>query len=1154
MPVPSTPLPLDRRPGLAALLSKRILVLDGGMGTMLQQAELTAQDFGGDDLEGCNENLVLTRPDVIQHIHEAYLDAGADLVETDTFGATSLVLAEYDLQDQAYAINKKAAELARAACAKYNTEDRPRFVAGSVGPTTKALTVTGGTTFDELLVTYEEQILGLLDGGADCLFIETSQDTLNVKAANLAVRTAFEKRKTEIPVILSATIEPMGTMLGGQGIDAFYTSIEHFEPLCVGMNCATGPEFMTDHLRTLSEIATTYVHVYPNAGLPQYDGTYPETAESLAKQMKSFVDHGWVNLIGGCCGTTPDHIRALVALVDGKAPRVPRTTPEQAVSGTERLVVDPDNRPILVGERTNVIGSLRFKRLVEAEEWEQAAEVGRAQVKKGGQVVDVCLSHTLRDEPADIDAFYPFIRKLVKVPLMVDSTDHVATEHALKHSQGKAIVNSINLEDGEDRFEKICPLLRKYGAAVVVGTIDEDPEQGMAVSKERKLAVAKRSYDLLTTKYGIPPQDIIFDPLVFPCGTGDKQYVGSAGETVEGVRIITEHFPETATILGISNVSFGLPEAGREVLNSVFLYDCVKAGLTYAIVNTQGIERYASIPEDQRKLARDLLYNTREDCLERFVAHYRGKKKKADTQDRPKGTLEERLAAYIVEGTKVGLHTDLDEALAKYPEPLQIINGPLMAGMSEVGRLFNANELIVAEVLQSAEAMKAAVSHLEPHMEKIEGSRKGKVLLATVKGDVHDIGKNLVDIILTNNGYEIIDLGIKCPPERLIQEYRTHKPDAIGLSGLLVKSAQQMVVTVEDFRNAGIEVPVLVGGAALSARFTATKIAPAYQHPVLYAKDAMNGLALLDRLRDDRSAILEENETNQATLLSGQAARAAAPVAPVEVIPLTANAPIPAMSDWNRHVETDVSVPALFDWINPRMLYGKHLGLRGDPEKLWKEGDEKALKLREQVREIQEIAARKGTLTPKAVWRFFPAQSEGETLIVYDPDDPTQERERFTFQRQSKTPGRCLADYVRPKSSGEMDVIAMFAVTAGAGVRERATQWKDEGEYLRSHAYQALALETAEAYAEHLHARIRAQWGVDDGGLTKQQVFQARYPGKRYSFGYPACPALEDQEKLWRLLDPTEIGIDLTEGHMMDPEASVSAIVFWHPEAEYFQV
>ena len=1155
-------------PLLARLLRERILVLDGGMGTMLQQRDLTAADFGGEAHEGCPEALNLFSPHVVREIHEAYYEAGADVVETNTFGGTPIVLAEFGLQDHAREINRRAAEIAREAAARFTTLEKPRLVAGSIGPTTKALSVTGGATFDGLREAYREQAVGLLEGGVDCLLVETSQDTLNVKAAALGVREAFAEAGREVPILLSATIEPMGTMLAGQGVEAFYAAVEHFRPLTVGLNCATGPEFMTDHLRSLAAMATCPVHVYPNAGLPDHEGRYEETPESLARKMKRFVDEGLVNLVGGCCGTNPHHVRALAKLVEGRRPRVPPAHRRRHVSGIEYLEVsaDPNQRPILVGERTNVIGSRKFKRLVQEGRWEEAAEVGRAQVRNGAQVVDVCLADPDRDEKADVAAFLPHLTKKVQAPLMIDSTDPEVIELALKHSQGKAIVNSVNLEDGEERFARVVPLLRKYGAAVVVGCIDEDPVQGMAVTRQRKLEVAERSYRLLTEKYGLAPEDVLFDPLVFPCGTGDAQYVGSAVETIEGVRLITERFPDCGgTILGISNVSFGLPQAGREVLNSVFLYHCVQAGLTFAIVNTEHLERYPSIPEDDRKAAEDLLFDRRPDAVERFTAHFAARSgRKEKTSGREGMTLDQRLAACIVEGTKEGLFADLDAAHAEGRKPLEIINGPLMAGMDQVGRLFNDNQLIVAEVLQSAEAMKAAVDHLKPHMEKapgIEGGEappKGRILLATVKGDVHDIGKNLVDIILSNNGYEVLNLGIKVPPEDLIRAVRQHKPDAIGLSGLLVKSAQQMVVTAADLRAAGVDLPLLVGGAALTKRFTGSKIAPAYGAPTFYAKDAMTGLALANEwFGGDRDALLRRVQADYAAL-EGPAQAAPDAAAPAAAhVPVRWDFALPRAPDFARHVLRDVDPRLLFPYVNPTMLFGKHLGLRGDVQKLLAQGDARAKELWDFVEALKQQLVRDRLLRCHAVWQWFPAASDGDALLLHDPAAPGDKvLERFTFPRQHATPRRCISDWVRPlpKDPREpLDSVAMFAVTAGPGVRELAQRWKDQGEYLKSHALQALAIETAEAFAEYLHKRIRDAWGIPDReDLTTRDLFQANYTGLRVSFGYPACPDLADQQKLFRLLRPEDVGVHLTEGLMMDPEASVSALVFHHPEARYF--
>jgi 5-methyltetrahydrofolate--homocysteine methyltransferase len=1176
---------------LREVLRERIAVLDGAMGTMLQQRNLTAADFGGPALEGCNENLVATRPDVVLDIHRQYLAAGADIIETNTFGGTPLVLAEYGLAERARELNCRAAELARQAADEASTSARPRFVAGSMGPTTKSITVTGGVTFEQLQDAYYEQARGLIEGGADVLLLETCQDTRNIKAGLLAVERLAREMGVEIPLMISATIEPMGTMLAGQGVEALWASLEHVDSLSIGLNCATGPEFMTDHIRTLAGLATRFVSCYPNAGLPNEEGRYGETPESLAAQLEKFAAHGWLNIVGGCCGTTEKHIAALAQMTAGKRPRaVPAPSGRVFYSGIDFIEAEESTRPLLVGERTNVIGSRLFKDLVAQEKWEEATEIARRQVRKGAHIVDVCLQSTERDERRDIPPFYEKLIRKIKVPVMVDTTDPRAVEGALTYCQGKSIINSINLEDGEEKFEKICPLARRYGAAVIVGCIDEDPVQAQAFTRERKLQIAERSYRLLTEKYGLLPQNIIFDPLVFPCATGDENYIGGAVETIEGVRLIRRKFPTCRTVLGISNVSFGLPPGAREVVNSVFLYYCTKAGLDLAIVNTERLERFPSIPEPERALAENLLFNHpprhdpeghpqsallraapddwRQQSREQKIAinqfhiaaiteHFRTAKKreKARAADLP---LDERLANYILEGTRDGLIEDLDRKRAAGASPLEIINGPLMAGMEEVGRRFNDNELIVAEVLQSAEAMKAAVSHLEQFMEKSETAVRGKVILATVKGDVHDIGKNLVEIIFKNNGYEVINLGIKVPPEDLIRAYGQHKPDSIGLSGLLVKSAQQMVVTAADLRDAGIRVPLLVGGAALSEKFTRTKIAPQYSTAVCYAKDAMTGLALLNRLMDPAS----REETVRAHTFGEALAAAEAAPAPAAAAGaarskrVRLDVEIPRLPYAERKLRAVPDLEEIWSYINPFMLYGRHLGFKGNFEKALAAHDAKALELREKVEELKREAAK--FMKVRALWQFFEAESEGNAIHLFAPG-AKEPLHTFEFQRQRKPDGLCLADYVlppRPAASGaRRDQLALFVVTAGEGVRDKSEEAKRHGYYFLSHGLQSLAIETAEACAEWLHRRIREDWGfADPPETTMHDRFTARYRGKRYSFGYPACPNLDDQAGIWKLLRPEEIGVQLTEGMMMDPEASVSALVFHHPDCAYFGV
>src|SRR6202171_1724541 len=1178
---------LESEKTLRELMKDRLLVLDGAMGTMLQQCDLTAADFGGPALEGCNENLVKTRPDVVLDIHRKYFTAGSDIVETNSLGSTPLVLAEYGLEAEAYDLSKRSAQLARQAADEFTTPGKPRFVAGSMGPTTKAITVTGGVTVEGLLDSYYVQAKGLIEGGSDLLLIETSQDTRNIKAAILAIQKFSKEIGIPVPFVISVTIEPMGTMLAGQTVDAMWASLRHAHPLAFGMNCATGPEFMTDHIRSLSAMTGEYVSCYPSAGLPDEEGKYLETPETLAAQLEKFVKQGWLNLVGGCCGTTEKHIAAIARMVEGKKPRVRPAEAHRAIySGIETIEADDETRPLVVGERTNVIGSRLFKNLVAEEKWEEATEIARRQVKGGAHIVDVCLQSTERDERKDIPVCYEKLIRKIKAPVMIDTTDATAIELALTYCQGKAIINSINLEDGEEKFEKVVPIAHDFGGAVVVGCIDEDKLQAQAFTRERKLAIAQRSYKLLTEKYGLAPEDIIFDPLVFPCATGDENYIGGAVETIEGIRLIKRALPDTRTILGISNVSFGLPAGAREVVNSVFLYYSTKAGLDLAIVNTEKLERFASIPEHERRLAENLLFSHppaelpadhskaallsnvpadwREQTKEQRAAvnqfhiaaiteHFRTAKKKEKTRaaDLP---LDQRLASYIIEGTRDGLIDDLERKRAEGVAPLDIVNGPLMAGMAEVGRLFNANELIVAEVLQSAEAMKAAVSHLEQFMEKADTAKRGRVVLATVKGDVHDIGKNLVEIILKNNGYDVVNLGIKVPPEELIKAYEQHKPDAIGLSGLLVKSAQQMVITASDLKDAGIEIPMLVGGAALSAKFTQTKIAPSYGKAVCYAKDAMTGLRLMNELMDPatRETVLRNHTA------SGNGAGVSTIVTVQEIPAVTrsprvrADLPIPTVKDLDRKVRLVPDLREVWGYINPFMLYGRHMGFRGDFEKRLAERDPKAVELFEIMKEGKKEAA--NFIKIRAVWQFFEAEAEGDALHLFAPGAKVP-LHTFQFGRQRMGDFLCLSDYVLPAKGGKRDHLALFVVTAGEGIRNRSEKAKNEGYYFKSHGLQALAIETAEACAEWLHRRIREDWGFPDPAeMTMAQRFTSRYRGKRYSFGYPACPNLEDQAVLWKLLRPEEIGVQLTEGFMMDPEASVSALVFQHPDCTYFSV
>jgi 5-methyltetrahydrofolate--homocysteine methyltransferase len=1169
----------ERRKALADILEQRVLVLDGAMGTMLHQVPLSIDvDYQG--RENCPEILNATRPDVIGDVHRAYLEAGADIIETNSFGGSRMTLAENQLDPRTYELNFAAAQIARKVADEFSTTGKPRFVAGSIGPTTKNINTTGTATFEQFRSDYYEQAKALVEGGADFLLIETAFDTGSLKAGLIAVQQLRDEMGIEIPVVASATIFDTGAMLAGQAVDALYASIANHKLMAIGMNCATGPDLMTDHIRSLHQMSQYPLSCYPNAGLPDEEGHFPESPETLTPQLERFIDRGWLNIVGGCCGTTPAHIRAIAQMVEGKRPRViPANTHRAYYSGIELVEAEESNRPMIVGERTNVIGSRLFKNMVAEEKWEEATEIARWQVRNGAHVVDVCLQSTDRDEMADIPPFYDKLIKKVKAPIMIDTTDPKAVELALKYCQGKSIINSINLEDGEEKFERICPIAKLYGASLVVGSIDEDKLQAQAFTRERKLEVAARSYKLLTEKYGIPAEDIIIDPLVFPCATGDVNYIGAAVETIEGIRLVKEHVPYVKTVLGISNISFGLPASAREVVNSVFLYYCTKAGLDLAIVNAQKLERFASIPVEERRLAENLLFNSpavdaadeslrtapedwRQQTAEQKAAlnqwhiaaitdHFRQSTKRTKEQaaDLP---LDQRLANYIIEGTKDGLIADLDRKRAEGTSPLDIINGPLMAGMTEVGRLFNNNELIVAEVLQSAESMKAAVSYLEQFMEKSETAARGKIVLATVKGDVHDIGKNLVEIILANNGYEVVNLGIKVPPDALIHAHAEHKPDAIGLSGLLVKSTQQMVITATDLKTAGITVPILVGGAALSEKFTRTKIAAAYGEAVCYAKDAMTGLGLMNRLMDpaEREATLAAHQAVLAVATPVVEHAAPGPIGTNRSNKVRTDIAIPAAPYLERKVREVPNLPEIWSYINPFMLFGRHLGYKGNFEKALAERDEKALELFHNMEEVKQVAA--GFMKVKAVWQFFEAERDGNSIHLFEPAAASPIH-TFKFGRQRRENGLSLSDYILEAEEGRRDHLAMFVVTAGSCVRERSEEWKKAGEFFKAHAIQALAIETAEGTAEWLHRRIREDWGFPDPPTTTMHDrFTSKYRGKRYSFGYPACPNLDDQQGQFQLLRPEDIGVQLTEGMMMEPEASVSALVFHHPDCAYF--
>jgi len=1139
----------------------KITVIDGAMGTSIQNFDLNPSDFGGEEYDGCNEYLNLVNPKYIKEVHQSFIDVGADIIQTNSFGGTPMVLDEYDLSSKAEEINFQSAAIAKSVASK----NPGTLVAGSMGPTTKLLSLTqiktSDITFDYLMENYRVQARGLISGGSDLLLVETSQDILNVKAAIEGINLAKSDLSFfDIPLAIQCTIENMGTTLAGQDIESFYLSIIQNDLLWVGMNCATGPKFMREHLRTLNQISKHPIALIPNAGLPDENGNYNEIPKEFAKVVNEYVSNGWVNIIGGCCGTIPPHISELKTISDNATiffddtKNVSKMNKAHFVTGLETIYVDDESKPIMVGERTNVLGSRKFKKLIENDDFDLASEIGKLQINSGANVLDVCLQNTERNEIEDIENFLEKLTSKIKAPIMIDSTDPEVIKTSMKLCPGKIIINSINLEDGEEKFELIVPYAKKYGALLIIGCIDEDKEQAQAITSERKLEIAKRSYNLLISKYGFPANQIIFDPLTFPVGTGDVNYLESAKHTVEGINQIKQHLPESKTILGISNVSFGLPSNGREVLNSVMLNHCLNAGLDYAIVNTQSLKRFSSLSEKEIELSNNLIFDNSKETLDKFVDHFRSKPKQLVRKKNIK--WNEFLKESIISGSKNDIELNLDKGL-KTKKPLDIINGPLMSGMDVVSDLFGKNELIVAEVLQSAEVMKTAVSYLEQFMEKSELTNKGTILLATVKGDVHDIGKNLVDIILSNNGYKVINLGIKITSQELIQAYKKHKPDYIGLSGLLVKSAQMMVETAEDLNKENIDVPILVGGAALTEKFTYLNILPSYKNNVIYATDAMSGLDIVNTISDDKKKQKLYKDIDDRVIhfktnivTTSNKIQSNTPIKAPEKVSNLSEIPQPP------NLKTNILTLPLEDvWklINPVMLYNRHLGYKGNFLKNLNSGEEKALLLNKSVEEVKDIISKSNNFSAKVVYKFFNAQSDDNSIIIFDSG---KQIEKFEFARQTSRDQLCLSDYLLPVNSDQKDYISMFVTTFGPDVRELAEYYQNKGEFLKSHTILSLALETAEASAELIHKNIRTMWGIKDpDNISNIDIFKANYTGKRYSFGYPACPMLEDQLKLWNLLNPdTNIGVNLTEEYMMDPEGSVSAIVFHHPQAKYFNV
>ena len=1209
--------------------ASRVLLLDGGMGTQIFARNLSVDgDYCG--CENCTDILVKTRPDVIQEIHEAYLEAGADAVETDSFGANKLVLSEFDLTPETYALNKMAAEVARAACDKHATKDKPRFVIGSMGPGTKLITL-GNTHWDEMLDSYREQARGLIDGGTDVLLLETCQDILQIKCGINAILAALaERNKTvdDIPIMVSVTIETTGTMLVGSSIEAATSVLSQYPIVSLGLNCATGPAEMADHIHFLGKhwgVGRTrgrFVSCLPNAGLPvlvEGRTEYPLQPQPFVEAMLKFVERDGVSIVGGCCGTTPEHIKLLHEALEKRAPgrgasgtvvsapvpslsaAMKKAPPAPGVTSLyQPQDYRQDNSILIIGERMNASGSKKFKQLLEAEDFDGIVSLAREQVRHdSAHVLDLNVDYAGRDNAKDMAEVVKRVVRQVDAPLMLDSTQLKTLEAGLKHAPGKCIINSGNFEDGEHKFDEVCRLAMTYGAALVIGSIDEDKEASMARTAERKLAISQRAFDRATSVHGMEAEDLVFDPLVLPISTGMASDRRSGLETIEGVRRISQALPSCQTTVGLSNVSFGLRPAARVVLNSAFLHELQVAGLTSAILHFSKILPQNKIPGEQWDAALDLIYDRRDaslggtglppgvtnttfDPLSKFIELFKDAEGTGAAKKSQKLlTLEERLQAHIIDGEKEGVQTTLTEAMARY-KPLDIINDHLLAGMKVVGDLFGSGQMQLPFVLQSAEVMKMAVAYLQPFMEKSEGQTKGSIVLATVKGDVHDIGKNLVDIILSNNGYTVHNIGIKQPVADIIKAWRETKAQAIGLSGLLVKSVTVMEENLHELNAQGIDVPVLLGGAALTRHYCEGHLRTLYKGRVYYGKDAFEGLRTMDhlvnRLEDTLNSEIEnrvskrsaaeeviarsraESAQKMAAFEAGKAASAGAgagggSVSVVQRSGVRTDVAIPAAPFFGSRVVTDIDLDQVYQFINKVALY------RGQWQ--FKQGAMSDDDFEHQIEDtvgpiftrLKERCKREAILRPSVVYGYFPCSSDANDLVIYDPIDHAREIERFTFPRQDARKRLCISDYFRDVSSGTRDVIALHCVTVGKHATEAAQELYKSNQYSEYLYLHGLGVETAEALAEFWHKRIRQELGIGNEDSPRvKDLFTQKYRGSRYSFGYPACPDMSDQEKLFRLLDPSRIGCELTDNWQIDPEQSTSAIIVHHPEAKYFNV
>jgi 5-methyltetrahydrofolate--homocysteine methyltransferase len=1148
--------------GFLETLRERVVVFDGATGTNLQTRSLSADDFGGPTLEGCNEMLAVTRPGVLAELHASFLDVGCDAVETDTFGAFPVVLAEYGIPDRTRELNEAAARIAKEVASGYSTPERPRWVVGSIGPGTK-LPSLGQIGFASLRDGYEAQVDGLLAGGADVLLVETVYDLLQAKAALIACRRAMARAGREVPLMVQVTMETTGRMLVGSEIGAALTALEALRPEVIGLNCATGPREMTEHLRHLSHYARTFLSCLPNAGLPSVvEGRthYDLSPDELAAAHDRFTAEFGLNVVGGCCGTTPEHLARVVEAVWGRAP-VPRDPiSEPACSSIYTAVPFAQDVSFLgIGERTNANGSRKFRDAMLAGDWDTCVQMAKEQVREGAHVLDVCVDYVGRDGAADMHEIASRFATAAPLPLVLDSTETPVLEAGLQHLGGRAVLNSANLEDGDEpgsRCDRVFSLAREYGAAVICLTIDEE---GQARTADWKVRVARRIHDLAVGRYGLEPSDLIFDALTFPLGSGQEDLRRDAIETIEAIRRIKAELPGVYTVLGVSNVSFGLKPAIRHVLNSVFLHECVEAGLDAAIVHAARILPLHKIDERAKELALDLVYDRRRegyDPLAELMAAFEDLEVGAiEKEDRSGWPVEDRLAARIVDGDRDGLEVDLDESLSGGRAALSIINDVLLSGMKTVGELFASGDMQLPFVLASAETMKTAVAHLEPHMEKTGSRGKGRVVLGTVKGDVHDIGKNLVDIILTNNGYEVANLGIKVPLTEFVDKAVEWEADAVGMSGLLVKSTLIMRENLEELNTRGLDhIPVLLGGAALTRNYVERDLREVYKGRLFYGKDAFEGLRTMETL-------MEGKRTGELDPDFGRAPGGRA-LPPRKSQRVEAGDGVPVRSDvatdnqifvppfLGTQVAKGISLDDIAGYLNETALFRNQWQFRpqgGEPDAEFK------TRIRPVLRDELAKAKAEGTLIPAVVWGYFPVNGDGDDLVVWTDESRSKERLRFAFPRQGKDRHLCIADFFRPVESGEADYAGFSVVTMGEVASEHSRQLFEADRYQDYLFFHGLSVEMAEALAEHWHRRMREEWGfAGEDGPTLTGLFRQQYRGSRYSWGYPACPDLEDQAKVAQLLEIERIGVTVSEEYQLHPEQSTSAIVVHHPEAKYF--